>query len=380
VIFCLGFIKNYNQNGDIEMINRRAFIGSLASTALIANLPKMASAQTVQSKIYVDSLCYDQAQVKDLTAERIESVIQGGLTTAVLDIGIYPREFANADKELASWEAKFKEPNTKLLSVLKAEDFEKARKDKLLGIILACQDASILGSSLSNWQTKLNSFYKYGLRVLQLTHNARTHWGDSFFEKRDGGVSLGGEDLIESMNKLGMIVDLSHCSSQTMLDAVQLSKKPCAVTHAGCKALAPTKRNKSDDEIRALGKNGGFFGVFNMTVWLTNAPTANIDTVINHIDHVAQLIGADKVGFGSDGGLDKLDAPKELTRMAFVQKGNAGGPSAEWEVKHVRVPELNAPNRLTALAEGLSKRNFTDAQIAGICGGNFVNFFKKVCG
>jgi membrane dipeptidase len=362
------------------MIDRRTFIGSLASAALIANSPKKAFAQTTQSKIYVDSLCYDQAQAKDLTPERIENIINAGLTTAVLDIGIYPREFAAADKELASWEAKFKEPNTKLLSVLKAEDFEKAKKDKLLGIVLACQDASILGSSLSNWELRLNSFYKYGLRVLQLTHNARTHWGDSFFEKRDGGVSLAGENLIESMNKLGMIVDLSHCSSQTVLDAVQMSKKPCAVTHAGCKALSQTKRNKSDDEIRALGKNGGFFGVFNMTVWLTNAPTSNIDTIINHIDHVAQLIGADKVGFGSDGGIDKLDAANELARMSRVQKGNAGGPSAEWEVKHVRVPELNAANRLNALAEGLSKRKFSDKQIEGICGGNFVNFFKKVCG
>lgn len=364
-------------------INRRSFIGGLASASFAANLPISIPAQTTEnksdSKIHIDSLCYAEISVKDFKPELIESVIQGGLTTAVFDIGIYPREFAAAEKELANWDAKFKESNTKLLSVLKADDFERAAKEKMLGIVLACQDATILGTSLGNWEANLNLFYKYGLRVLQLTHNARTHWGDSFFEKRDGGVSLGGERLIAKMNQLGMIIDLSHCSPNTLFDAVQMSTKPCVVTHAGCKTLAATKRNKSDEEIRALGKSGGFFGVYNMTTWLTSAPTANLNTVIDHIDHVAQLIGADKVGFGSDGGLDKLDAPNELARMARVQKANAGGPSAEWEVKHVRVAELNAPNRLTALAEGLAKRGFSDAQIEGITGKNFVRLFKSVC-
>lgn len=369
------------------ILNRRSFIGSLASAALVAKLPLSIPAQNIEnksdsktSKIHIDSLCYAEGSVTGFKPELVENVIQGGLTTAVFDIGIYPREFAAAEKELTRWFAKFKEPGTRLLSVLKADDFERASKEKMLGIVLACQDATILGTSLGDWEGNLNLFHKYGLRVLQLTHNARTHWGDSFFEKRDGGVSLAGEQLILKMNQLGMIVDLSHCSPNTLLDAIQISKKPCIVSHAGCRALAPTKRNKSDEEIRALGKNSGYFGVFNMTTWLTSAPTADLNTVIDHIDHAAQLIGADKIGFGSDGGLEKLDAPTELARMARVQKGNAGGPSAEWEVKHVRVPELNAPNRLTALAEGLSKRGFSDTQIDGITGKNFVQLFKNVCG
>lgn len=361
------------------LINRRSFIGSLASAVFVTNLPLSVSAQT-KNKIHVDSLCYAENSVKNFQPEFIERVIQGGLTTAVLDIGIYPREFAAAEKELVIWDAKFKETETKLLSVLKADDFEHAASEKKLGIVLACQDATILGTSLGNWQANLNLFYKYGLRVLQLTHNARTHWGDSFFEKRDGGVSLGGEQLISKMNELGMVVDLSHCSPNTLFDAVQISKKPCVVTHAGCKKLAPTKRNKSDEEIRALGKSNGFFGVYNMTTWLTSAPTADINTLIDHIDHAVQLIGANKVGFGSDGGLEKLDAVNELARMARVQKNNAGGPSAEWEVKHVRVAELNAANRLTILAEGLAKRGYSDAQIEGITGKNFVRLFKDVCG
>lgn len=365
------------------MINRRTFINTLAGAAAMINLPVSASASREENspapfnpKIHVDSLCYDP----NVTPEAIEHAIQGGLTTAVFDIGIYPREFNAAVKNLSDWNVSFKETNSKLVSVLTAADFERARRESKLGIVLACQDASILGTSLGDWETNLNLFYALGLRVLQLTHNARTHWADSFMEKRDGGVSRAGEQLISAMNKSGMIIDLSHCSRQTLFDAVQMSKQPCAVTHAGCQFLAKTTRNKSDDEIRAIGKSNGFFGVYNMTTWLTSQPIVNLDTVINHIDHAVQLIGADKVGFGSDGALDKLDAPAEVARMSRVQKLNAGGPSFEWEVKQVRVPELNAPNRLTALAEGLSKRGFSDLQIDGITGANFVRIYKEICG
>lgn len=363
------------------MLNRRIFIGTLASSAIAANLTASANVEAVNnafldSKIRVDALCYGN----EITSEVIEHAIGGGLTTAVFDIEIHPREYENALKELASWNARFKDSDSKLVSVLKAADFERVRREKKLGIVLACQDATILGTSLGDWQTNLSLFHALGLRVLQLTHNARTHWADSFMERRDGGVSLAGEQLIGEMNKLGMVIDLSHCSRRTLLDAVQMSKQPCAVTHAGCKSLAATARNKSDEEIRALGKSNGFFAVYNMTTWLTSGSSADLNTVIDHIDHAAQLIGADKIGFGSDGALDRLDAGAEVARMARVQKLNAGGPSFEWAVRHVRVPELNAPHRLLKLAEGLAKRGFTEAQIDGIAGGNFLRLFREVCG
>jgi membrane dipeptidase len=376
--------------GDVitqDMRTRRQFISDLAAIPIAAGV---VSASKLQSDRHdapvthlpkrgayrVDALCYEPI----LTASAVENAINGGLTAAVLDINASPREFVYAVRELSRWKARFNNAGGRFVSVLKASDFDRARTERKLGIVLACQDASILGSSLAEWQMNLNLFHGLGLRVLQLTHNARTHWADSFMEKRDGGLSRAGEQLVEEMNKLGMIIDLSHCSRQTLLDAVQISKKPCSVTHAGCRTLADTARNKSDEEIRAIGKAGGFFGVYNMTTWLTELPNASLDTVIRHIDHAVQLIGANRIGFGSDGALDKLDAASELTRMARVQKVNAGTPSAEWEVRHVRVPELNASDRLKVLAEALAKRGYKDAHIEGIIGTNFVNLLQTVCG
>lgn len=366
------------------MIKRRTFISSLAAAGLVATLTRDAGAG--QNKdigesgknigITVDALCYEPT----LTPEMIVHAIQANLNAVVFDIAGWPREYNNAVRELSRWAARFGEPDTRVLAVRRVCDFERAKKEKKLGIVLACQDATILGSSLAAFDESLRLFHTLGLRVLQLTHNSRTHWADSFMEKRDGGLSLAGERLVVEMNQLGVIIDLSHCSRQSLLDTVKASTKPCAVTHAGSRALAPTARNKSDEEIKALGQAGGFFGVYNMTTWLTSGPTASLDTVLDHIDHVVQLIGPLHVGFGSDGALDRLDAQAEVDRMGNVQKNNSGGPSAEWAVRHVRVPELNAPGRLKALADGLARRGYSDAHIDGIQGGNFVRLFERVCG
>ena len=98
-----------------------------------------------------------------------------------------------------------------------------------------------------------------------------------------------------------MLIDLSHCSPRTTLQAIELSTRPCAITHAGCRALHETARNKTDEEIRAVAEKGGFFGVFPMSVWLTMRPTTSVDDVVDHIDHAVKVAGVEHVGFGSDG-------------------------------------------------------------------------------
>lgn len=366
------------------MLPRRTFIANLAAAGLLSTLPRHTSAGTHNILgesagnigITVDALCYEA----NLTPQMIDHAIQSSLNAVVFDIAAWPREYDSAVRELGQWVARFGEKGAKILAVRQVSDFKHAKEQQKLGIVLACQDATILGTSMGDFEASLRLFHTLGLRVLQLTHNGRTHWADSYMEKRDGGLSWAGERLVGAMNQLGVIIDLSHCSRQTLLDTMKASTKPCAVTHAGCRALAPTARNKTDEEIKALGQAWGFFGVYNMTTWLTSGPTASLNTVLDHIDHAVQLIGPLQVGFGSDGALDRLDAQAELARMGNVQKENSGGPSAEWPVRHVRVPELNSPGRLNALADGLARRGYSDAHIDGIKGGNFIRLFERVCG
>jgi microsomal dipeptidase-like Zn-dependent dipeptidase len=105
-----------------------------------------------------------------------------------------------------------------------------------------------------------------------------------------------------------------------------------------------------------------------------------MDTLVDHIDHALQVIGAPQVGFGSDGALVSLDMARELEGMSSVQRNNAGGPSFEWPIRHVRIPALNAANRLTALAEALARRRYSTDAIAGVVGGSFLRIIESVTG
>jgi len=382
------------------MISRRSFLlqsaGAVATVSSLGDLPgaaaesPAAAAKTPPpvpppSAVYARSLVIDTLSPDGPFFDAQEAV-KAGITAAVADLAIYPRSFPQAVDGLADWSNVFHQPDSGFLKVLKAADLREAKRQGKLGIILACQDASILDASTGSVNDhnlrNLRFFYDLGLRVLQLTHNDRNAVGDAFREKSDAGLSRLGEKVVDEMSSLGMLVDLSHCSDKTTLEAIRLSTKPCAVTHAGCRALYPTLRNKPDEVIRALAEKGGYFGIYNMSVWLTDRDTASVADVVDHIDHVVKLGGIDLPGFGSDGPVlgDSTPQEQKVKGMVSYYKRNQGLPGAEREPKHVTVTALDNPHRLQVLADALAKRGYKDGDIEKILGGNFARVFAAVCG
>jgi len=380
------------------MISRRSFLlqsaGAMASVSALGGLPGAAagtpSPETPApphppSAVYTRSLVIDTLSPDGPFFEAAEAV-RAGITAAVLDLSIYPRSFPQAVDALADWSNVFHQTDSGFLKVLKAADLQEAKRQRKLGIILACQDAAILDSSTGSVNDRnlrnLRLFHDLGLRVLQLAHNDRNGVGDAFREKSDAGLSRLGEKVVPEMNALGMLVDLSHCSDKTTLEAIRLSKKPCAVTHAGCRALYPSLRNKPDEVIRALAETGGYFGIYNMSLWLTDRDTTSVADVVDHIDHVVKLGGIDLPGFGSDHGVlgDLTPQEEKVKGMAGYYQRNKGLPGAEREPKHVTITALDGPDRLQRLADALGKRGYKDADVEKILGGNFARVFGAVCG
>ncbi len=375
------------------MLTRREFIKeSVVAACTMINLPHAVNSLKTFVQQETTSSVEDQYQraividtlVGDGPWFDTKQAIEAGLTAVVVDIPAFPRNLPNAIQAMTEWNAALRKQDSGMIKVLKASDVEAAKQQKKLGIILASQDASILDASTASVYDyniqNLYLFYDLGLRVLQLTHNERNALGDSFREKSDAGLSRLGERVVEEMNSLGMVIDLSHCGDKTTLEAIQLSKKPCAITHAGCRSLYPSLRNKTDEHMRALSEKGGVFGIYNMTLWLTDRETSSINDVINHIDHAVKVGGVDHVSFGSDGPVLELQLEDELKGMQSYAERNLGLPGAERIPSHVRVPELNSPKRLFNLAEALSKRGYKNAGIEKIIGGNFVRLFKEICG
>lgn len=379
------------------MIDRRMFLrtglAGLGAATVLPGLEALPGPQTAKggempspaASLYARALAIDTL-TPDGPEFDPQEAISAGLTAAVVDIPAYPRNFARAIEGMADWNDVFRGPESRFLKVLRAADFAEAKRSGRLGIVLACQDASILDSSTGSVNDRnlrnLRLFHDLGMRVLQLTHNERNAIGDSFREKSDAGLSRLGEKVMAEMNALGMLVDLSHCGDRTTLEAARLSTKPVAVTHAGCRALHPSLRNKPDEVIRVLADRGGYFGIYNMSLWLTERETASVDDVIDHIGHVVKVGGIDLAGFGSDGPVLRNDTPPEvmLQGMQGYARRNLGLPGAETIPRHVLVQELNAPGRLLVLAEGLLRRGYKEDQVEKILGGNFVRVFREAVG
>lgn len=225
---------------------------------------------------------------------------------------------------------------------------------------------------------QLDSYYDLGLRMLMLTYNNLNHLGAGCTERTDAGVSNYGARVIARMNELGMLVDTSHCGKQTTLDACELSAAPVIVSHSCCEAVMPHQRAKSDQELEAIAGTGGLVGIVTVPFFLA-AGDATMDSMLDHVDHAVRTIGWQHVGIGSDW---PMMFPKEIVKQVFSPANLA---ETGFRAEHNVVPEQNLvgfddyrdfPN----VTRGLMRRGYTDEQIRGILGENFLRVFERVCG
>lgn len=359
-------------------MNRRELLAGSIGGGLLAGIGGGAALGRTPRRFMVDTLAIGGPGSVDGP-----EVLGAGMDALVLDMTIFPRAFGPAVEALTAWNATVNEPGKALTIIRRGDDFRAARDAGTLGVVIACQDASVLGPSVISYSDQnlenLRTLHGLGLRVLQLTHNERTGAGDGFMEPQDGGLSLLGEAVVKEMGRLGGLVDLSHCSERTTLEAIRASAGPIAVTHAGCRALNPSLRNKTDEAIRALADKGGFFGVFMMSRWLTDRDTSSVEDVVDHIDHVVKIGGIDMVGFGSDQPAmgDPSPQAEKVARLAAYQARNPGRPGAEPLHGHVTCADMDGPQRMTVLADALTRRGYGSADVDKITGGNFVRIFSE---
>ena len=144
----------------------------------------------------------------------------------------------------------------------------------------------------------INVFHALGVRIMQLTYNARNLAGDGCTESRDGGLSDFGRRAIRRMNDLRIVVDLSHCGERTSFEAIAASRQPAVVTHANARGLCDSPRNLSDDLIRAVAQQGGVIGACGFPAFLTADPQPTIEHFLDHIDYLCRVAGPEHVGLG----------------------------------------------------------------------------------
>ena len=222
-------------------------------------------------------------------------------------------------------------------------------------------------------------FYELGQRVSQLTYNSANRLGCGAFEDQDTGLTEFGAAIIRRMNETGMAVDVSHCGDRTTLEAIEVSQEPVLITHAACRALnSGYARAKTDEAIKKAAAKGGVIGIPMLRFMVRNREPVTIEHFLDHIDHVAKLVGGKHVGIGSDQNLDTSDALSIEWRKRRLKNAHPKYRAHTNQRYQFSIDGLNHSRRTFDITEGLIRRNYSDSQIKLVLGENFKRVLKKV--
>ncbi|MEO6062134.1 MAG: dipeptidase [Thermoflexales bacterium] len=255
-----------------------------------------------------------------------------------------------------------------LVQARSVADIRAAKAAGRVGVIAGFQGAEPIGANLN----MLKLYHALGVRIIQLTYNFQNLIGCGCQEPDDNGLSDFGRDAVAEMNRLGILIDLSHCGIRTTREAIDASAGPVAFTHANALALCAMRRNKSDEAVRAVAARGGMVGVVVFPPMLTCSANASLDDYVRMIDHYVNLVGVDHVGLGPDfmEDMDPLVAAASLkglptdTLKAFA----AIRPTVGFE-------SISACANVTAT---LLAHGYSAADTRKIMGENWLNLYQTV--
>lgn len=302
----------------------------------------------------------------------------GGTTAASWSIAGTSEDFratcAKLAGALAAIDASTDPPARLVRSVA---DIVEAKERGEAAFVLNVQNADPLDGSLDN----LHLLHRLGLRVLQLTYQRRNLVGDGCGEPGPGaGLSLFGRSLVRELNALGVLIDLSHCSDTTTLEAIELSEQPVAFTHVNMRALNPHPRNKPDDQIRLVAEKGGVIGINSVSRMISprgRVEGASLEQFVEQIEHVVGLTGIDHVGIGLDRSEDLTEELMEIRRRTFLTRYpelQAGG-DFPFETYYARETSMG---EMLPLVRCLLARGWSDEDVEKALGGNWLRLLAEV--
>lgn len=244
--------------------------------------------------LHADALVIDGLIIAKWARPVFEDMRRGGLSAANCTVSVW-EGFQGTVNNIAEMKGLIREHGDLLTLIRGVEDIRRAKAEGRTGVILGFQNAHPFEDRLES----IEAFADMGVRVVQLCYNTQNLIGTGCYE-RDGGLSGFGREVIAEMNRVGIMVDLSHVGGLTSREAVLESKKPVCYSHCLPSGLKPHPRNKSDEELRFIADHGGFIGVTMFPPFLRRGIEATVDDYVEAMDYVIALVGEDCVGYGTD--------------------------------------------------------------------------------
>lgn len=251
-----------------------------------------------------------------------------------------------------------------------SKDILDAKKSNRTAIICNIENAQMIDNDVD----RLDMLYGLGVRCMGLTYNARNTIADGCTERTDGGLSGFGFKVIDRMNRLGMLIDLSHCSSISTKETIEASKAPCSCTHTFAQGVYNNPRGKSDDLLKLLAERGGVIGVAAVPNLISNKEVQTVFDVIDHVDYLVKLVGIDHVAIGTDCMFgDHVALHKYVRGIMDMSVALKDLPAAYLEY-------IENPGEWPNITRALVARGYSDDEIKKIIGGNVLRLIEQTIG
>ncbi|MFL5260063.1 MAG: membrane dipeptidase [Hyphomicrobiales bacterium] len=290
---------------------------------------------------------------------------QGGVA-AVHATVCYHEMFRETAGNIALWNRRFEAWPDLIAHGRSAADIRRAADDGRTAIIFGAQNPSCIEDDIG----LVEILHTLGLRFMQLSYNNQSLLAAGCFETEDTGLTRMGREVVREMNRVGLVIDMSHSAERSTLEAIQHSARPIAVTHANLRSWHDVPRNKSDVVLKALAASGGMLGFSLYPHHLRNGPATTLNDFCGMVAKTAELMGTDHIGIGSDLCQDQPDSVVHWMRNGRWTKAPPSGGGFPDQ------PAWFRNNRdFGSIAEGLKTVGFDEGEIAAIMGGNWLRFF-----
>jgi membrane dipeptidase len=326
-------------------------------------------------EIYQKSIVIDCLSVAPTLKhpEYLREIRDVGVTATHFTVYMPHEHLLEALEGIAGWYEMAEQNDT--IIALKADDIIRAKEENRFCAIMGTQNAKTIGDNIRI----IRVFHALGIRIMQLAYDEQNYIG-SGGDEEDCGITKFGRKVIEEMNRMGMLIDVSHCGEKTVMDTIKYSQAPIAFTHANPRAKVDHYRCKTDEQIIALAEKGGVIGVtaWSRTAMVKKGTRPDIEDFLDLMEYVIDLVGVDHVGFGTD--LTPNWDWEHDEYSEFVERypglNTVDGKAIDREER--TVDGLHHVSKIENIAKGLVARGYSEDDIQKILGGNFLNLLGKV--
>lgn len=301
---------------------------------------------------------------------------QGGLDAVHVTIA-YHESFREAVGNVTRWNRWFEQHPALIQPAGSGDDIRHARAAGRTAIVFGFQNPSPIEDDIG----LVEVWHALGVRFMQLSYNNQSLLATGCYETEDPGITRMGREVIREMNRVGMVIDMSHSAERSTLDAITLSERPIAITHANPAAWHPALRNKSDRVLDALAESGGMLGFSLYPHHLKGKSGCTLEDFCAMVARTADRMGVERIGIGSDLCQDQPDSVVEWMRTGRWTKTVDYGEGSAAQAGFPPQPPWFRDNRdFPGLGDGLSGVGFSTAEVARILGENWLAFFDRSFG